>query len=107
MSFAYLRPKTKTFVELLFITIILNSQGGSAGDDEDHDREKDEQAIIELFLQCRDIPSLATGLQYFTKKVVSKTDIAGSRADRETVKWGCMVADGALRALTSNTVAEG
>lgn len=41
------------------------------------------------------------------KKVVSKTDVAGSRVDRETVKWGCKVAEGALRALRLNTVAEG
>lgn len=39
-------------------------------------------------------------------KVVSKTDVAGTKVDRETVKWGCKVAQSALRALTSNTVAE-
>lgn len=104
---AYLRPKTKNFVELLFITIILNSQGGSAENDKDKDREKDEQAIIELFLGCKDTPGLATGLQYFMKKVVSKTDVAGTKVDRETVKWGCKVAQSALRALTSNTITEG
>lgn len=39
-------------------------------------------------------------------KVVSKTDVAGTKVDRETVKWGCKVVQSALRALTSNTVAE-
>ena len=107
MNLAYLRPKTKNFVELLFITIILNSQGGSAENDKYKDREKDEQAIIELFLGCKDTPGLATGLQYFMKKVVSKTDVAGTKVDRETVKWGCKVAQSALRALTSNTITEG
>lgn len=107
MHFAYLRPKTKTFIELLFITIILNLQGGSAKDDKDKNRENDKQAITELFLGCKGTPGLATGLQYFMKKVVSKTDVAGTKVDRETVKWGCKVAQSALRALTSNTVAEG
>lgn len=87
--------------------MILNSQGGSTEDDKDKTREKDEQAIVELILGCKDTPGLAAGLQYFMKKVVSKTDVAGTKVDCETVKWGCKVAQSALRALTSNRVAQG
>lgn len=45
---------------------------------------------------------MAKGLQYFLRKVVSKTDIAGTEADKETVKWGCKVARDALDVAVSS-----
>ena len=60
---------------------------------------------MEIFLKSREIPGLPRGLQFFVKKIVSKTDVAGSKQDRETVKWGCKVAGDALKAIASSGVA--
>ncbi|KAI4097094.1 MAG: hypothetical protein LQ344_000503 [Seirophora lacunosa] len=97
LNLAYLQPKISLFVELLSITVILHSQKGVQG-------SRDEKSISEIFLHATDSPEKAKGLQYFLKKVVGKTDIAGTEADRETVKWGCKVARDALDVAISSQI---
>lgn len=92
LNLNYLQPKTKTFCEALFITILLQSQKGvSSG--------KDEQTVVNIFSKAMDTPQMITGLQYFLKKVVAKTDIAGGKQEKNTVKWACGVARDTLSAL--------
>ncbi|KAL8738238.1 MAG: hypothetical protein Q9181_000964 [Wetmoreana brouardii] len=85
LNLAYLQPKTGIFVELLIITIILHSQKRVSG-------ARDEEKLANIFMQARSNPELVKGLLYFLKKTVSKTDIADTQADKETIKWGCRVA---------------
>lgn len=59
-----------------------------------------------IFLKTKDVPDLAAGLRYFLKRVVSKTDIAGSQHDVETVQWGCKVASDVLKAIVSSTIVD-
>ena len=40
------------------------------------------------------------------KKIVSKTDVAGSRLDKVTVRWGCKVASDALSVMATRTIPE-
>jgi nucleolar MIF4G domain-containing protein 1 len=94
LNLTYLQPKTKTFVEVLFITIILQSQRQS-------EANRDEKAVVNTFLKIKDVPELIRGVQYFLKKVVSKTDIAGGKEQKATVKWACKVAAGVLEALVA------
>ena len=99
LNLAYLQPKTQMFVELLLITVILHGQRAS-------DTKKDEKALMETFMRVRDTPQVARGLQYFLKKVVSKTDIAGGKAEKETVRWACKVAGDALAAIASAKITD-
>ncbi|KAL8788438.1 MAG: hypothetical protein Q9213_001661 [Squamulea squamosa] len=94
LNFPYLQPKTSIFVELMIIAIICHSQKGVNG-------SRDESRVIETFVQTTGNAGLAKGLQRFLKKTVSKTDVAGSKADNETVRWGCRVARTALDAPAS------
>ena len=94
LSFSYLQPKTKTFVEVLFITLLLQSQKQTG-------LGRDEQAIVNIFQKIQDAPQLIRGVQYFLKKVVSKSDIAGGKEQQATVKWACKVAGGALQDLVA------
>lgn len=82
------------------ITIILHSQRGVGG-------SREESRVIETFVQANGNPGMARGLQRFLKKTVSKTDVAGTKADNETVKWGCRVARNALDAVVSSGDREG
>ncbi|KAL8915521.1 MAG: hypothetical protein Q9171_000086 [Xanthocarpia ochracea] len=77
LNFPYLQPKTSIFVELMIIAIILHSQKGMGG-------SRDESKVIEIFVQANRNTGLARGLQRFLRKTVSKTDVAGSKADNET-----------------------
>ena len=52
--------------------------------------------LLDIFLKPKEIPEMASGLRYFLRKVVSKSDIAASKADRAVVKWGCKIASDAL-----------
>lgn len=49
---------------------------------------------------------MARGLQYFLTKTVSKADIAASKSERETVRWGCKTAVDALTVLATAKVEE-
>ncbi|KAL8684029.1 MAG: hypothetical protein Q9186_000059 [Xanthomendoza sp. 1 TL-2023] len=99
LTFSYLQSKTSIFVELMIIEIILHSQKTVNG-------SRDESKIIETFVSVRSNIDLAKGLQYFLRKTVSKTDVAGSKVDKETVKWGCRVARKALDAVVSSGIVE-
>lgn len=98
LNLAYLPGKSQHFVELLLITVILKSQSNTCG-------SRDEKSLIHIFLRPKEMPDMARGMQYFLKKVVSKTDIAGNENDQQTVKWGCKVARDALKAICVPAVA--
>lgn len=81
-------------MEILLFTTILQSQ-------QSWNKTRNEKPLLDIFLKPKEIPEMASGLRYFLKKVVSKTDIAGSKADQAIVKWGCRVACDALSIMTS------
>jgi nucleolar MIF4G domain-containing protein 1 len=92
LNLTYLQPGTKTFIEVLFITFFLQSQKQAGAN-------KDEQAVANVMMKVKGSPHLITGLQYFLRKVVNKTDIAGGKEQKATVKWACKVAINALEEL--------
>ncbi len=81
----------------MLITAIIHSQ-------QDSGQSRNEKALMEIFLKPKEISEMAGGLRYFLKKVVSKTDVAGSKVDNETVKWGCKVASDALSVMATRTM---
>ncbi|MCJ1247700.1 suppressor of glycerol defect [Trapelia coarctata] len=91
LNFVYLQPKTRTFVELLLVTVIIHSQHGAPG-------TRDERSLMDVFLKVKEFPELVEGLKYFLRKVVRKSDIASTKQDKETVKWGCKVIGDTLSA---------
>lgn len=96
LNFAFLPDKLQQMAEVLLITVILGSQDGI-------ETGRNEKRLMEIFLQSKDAPDMAQGLRYFLRKVVSNTDIAGSREKEATVKWGCRVARDALKAISTNS----
>lgn len=107
LNFAYLQPKTKTFVELLIISIIQQSQRQKKSKKNKQekkdggDEERDEKALMEIFIRTRDTPHIVKGLIYFARKVVAKTDIVPSEKDLKLVRWGCKVAADALKVVSN------
>ena len=75
------------------ITVILHSQKAT-------DKSRDEDKLVGIFAQAGSNTALSKGLLYFLKMTVSKTDIADSKVDLETIKWGCRVARDVLRPMT-------
>ncbi|PLB40958.1 MIF4G domain-containing protein [Aspergillus candidus] len=108
LNFAYLQPKSKTFVELLLITVIQQSQKAKTAakkskkdkkEGQDVESERDERALIDIFLRTRETPQIAKGLIFFLRKVVAKTDIVSSSKEQKMVKWGCGAAVDALKVV--------
>ncbi|PVH71835.1 hypothetical protein DL98DRAFT_520821 [Cadophora sp. DSE1049] len=95
LNFSYLQTKTKIFMEVFFIAVLLQCQRQA-------ENKRDEQALRYIFGQAKETPQLIRGLQYFLKKVVSKTDIAGGKEEKATVKWACKVAGDTLKALAAD-----
>jgi nucleolar MIF4G domain-containing protein 1 len=91
-NLSYLQPRTKTFMEVLFITALLSCQKKS-------ENKRDEQAVVNILMKIKDASQLVTGVRYFLNNVVSKTDIAGGKEEKATVKWACKVASDTLEAL--------
>lgn len=98
LNFPYLQPKTRTFIEVLLVTTILETQRGSKN------QQNDNKALLEVFIEVDQAPEMIAGLQYFMKKTVAKTDIVEKR-EKEIVKWGCQaVMDMLTRVLTTTTM---
>ncbi|KAK2782571.1 suppressor of glycerol defect [Emmonsiellopsis sp. PD_33] len=116
LDFAYLQPKTKTFVELLLITTMLQTQQkklrqkqkereqsaskkGGDGQVDDAD-EFDEKALADVFLRTRETPQIVPRLVYFIRKVVAKSDVVASKREKRIVKWGSRVALDTLKVIS-------
>ncbi|KAL5360276.1 hypothetical protein BJX96DRAFT_69453 [Aspergillus floccosus] len=103
LNFAYLQPKTKTFTEILLITVIQLSQKqkrkskGKNKKPEDEEA-RDEKALMEIFMRTQETPQVAKGLIFFLRKVVAKTDVVSSK-ELKLVRWGCRVAVDALKVV--------
>jgi nucleolar MIF4G domain-containing protein 1 len=99
LNFPYLQPKTKTFVEVLLVTTILESQKGSKD-------KRNNKALLEVFVEVDQAPEMIAGLQYFMKKAVAKSDIV-EKGEKETLSWGCQaVMDMLTRVLATTTMEE-
>lgn len=83
---------------MLLATVIVRSQKKAAG-------QRSEEALLDIVMNTKEAPQMARGLQYFFKKVVRKAEAAGSKAERETVKWGSGVAVDGLTVLATQRVA--
>ncbi|KAE8361948.1 hypothetical protein BDV27DRAFT_23708 [Aspergillus caelatus] len=104
LNFAYLQPKSKTFVELLLISVIQQSQKQKRGKKhaKKSDDEKDEKALMEIFIRTRETPQIVKGLIFFLRKVVAKSDVVSGK-EQKLVKWGCNVAVDALKVVSKET----
>lgn len=99
LNFPYLQPKTKTFVEVLLVTTILESQKGSKD-------KRNNKALLEVFVEVDQAPEMIAGLQYFLKKVVNKSVIV-EKSEKETLLWGTKaVMDMLTRVLATTTMDE-
>ncbi|CAG7924653.1 unnamed protein product [Penicillium olsonii] len=99
LNFAYLQPKTKTFLEVLIISIMQQSQKSKKKSKKSKTEEpRNEEALMQIFLRVKETPQIAKGLIYFVRKVVAKSDIV-SDEDQKLVRWGCNVAADALKAV--------
>ncbi|KAL4960663.1 uncharacterized protein BDV14DRAFT_182179 [Aspergillus stella-maris] len=106
LNFAYLQPKTKTFVELLMISIIQQSQKQkkskkSKKSKSDEEPALNETPLVDIFMRARDTPQIVKGCIYFLRKIVAKTDIIASEKEAVMVKWGVRVAVDALKVVES------
>lgn len=110
LNFAYLQPKSETFVELLIVSIIQHSQQKKKSKKKDKksgnktqgdEVGRDEKALMEIFVRTQETPQIVKGLIYFIRKVVAKTDVVPSEKELKLVKWGCKVAVDALKVVSS------
>lgn len=86
-------------MELLLITILVESQSGEK-------TSQSEETIMGIFLKLRDTPGLIQGFQFFVKKVLKKTDVAGSNEDLQRVRRGCRIIEDTLKALASTKLVQ-
>ncbi|KLU84565.1 hypothetical protein MAPG_03606 [Magnaporthiopsis poae ATCC 64411] len=88
LSLVYLKPKTSMLVEVLLVTAMLDQQ---------QQQQRSDDAIAKMFTVMGDgTEDLARGLQYFVRKTVRKSDLAGSKANTKLLRRRCKVAELAL-----------
>ena len=61
LNLRYLQPKTKMFVEVLLVTVLLHTQLQSPN-------RRDEQALMRVFSKVKDTPSMITGIAIFLEE---------------------------------------
>jgi nucleolar MIF4G domain-containing protein 1 len=84
LNFAYLQPKTKSFLEIVLSTAfkhLFKRSKESAMDDGELN-----SAITGMLMRAKDTPQVITGLQYFLSKEANLLDIASSSSERKTMK---------------------
>lgn len=99
LNFPYLKPKTKTLIEVLLVTAILESQKG-------HKDKRNERAVLNVFVSTDSAPEMIGGLQYYLKKVVSRTEITANSKEKATVKWAVKLIMGMLERLMATAAVE-
>ncbi|CCJ28476.1 unnamed protein product [Pneumocystis jirovecii] len=80
LNFFHLQPKTKTFVEVFFSTLILETQKGH--------NPRNAAPIQEIFRKLSSYPSLVEGIKIFLMKYLKNTEIFNLKEDKETFIWG-------------------
>jgi nucleolar MIF4G domain-containing protein 1 len=88
LNLLYLQKKTRDFVEVMLVNVLLECQGN----------ERAEETIAKVFGGVEAAPDLARGLQYFLKKVVRKSDLAGGKKNTKLLKEGCKMAEAVVQA---------
>ncbi|KAI5294921.1 suppressor of glycerol defect [Ascosphaera acerosa] len=102
LDFAYLQEKTAIFVEVLLVTLILQSLKSKKATAD----QPDEKALLSIMAKVGETPQIATGLIYFLRTVVSKTDVVTSKKDKVLVKHGCKLALQSLKSIDRAEVTE-
>lgn len=88
LNLLYLQKKTRNFVEVMLVNVLLECQAN----------ERPEEAIAKVFGGVETAPDLARGLQYFLKKVIRKSDLAGGKKNTKQLKEGCKMAEAVVQA---------
>ncbi len=83
LNFPYLQPNTKTFIDILLVTTILESLKADR-----NENGRNERAVREVFVEVDQAPEMIAGLQWFLKTVTRKTDIV-EKQEKETIRWAC------------------
>lgn len=96
LNMAYLQSRTKIFLELLFISVVLHSQRNAV-----EQGGRDEKAVMDVFMRIAENVDLARSVLYFLRKYVKGTDVAGEEAETATVRWGVGVACAGLKAIVA------
>ena len=87
LNLLYLQKKTRDFVEVMLVNVLLECQGN----------ERPEEAVTKVFAGVEAAPDMARGLQYFLKKVVRKSDLAGGKKNTKLLKEGCKMAEAVVQ----------
>ncbi|PUU76417.1 hypothetical protein B9Z19DRAFT_256614 [Tuber borchii] len=79
LDIAYLQSKTKIFLELMFITVILQTLGQEDGT---------EEGLKRVFVKIKENPMLVRGVLFFLKKHVKGTDVVTNKVEAAVIAQG-------------------
>ncbi|KAL9061904.1 MAG: hypothetical protein Q9157_009227 [Trypethelium eluteriae] len=108
LNLPYLRPNTRTFIEVMLIAIIQQTQ--SSTDFKETSKSKNKAALISIFSKAKENPDLAAGLQYFIKTYVARSDIVASVKEKKALKRSCEIIGEILSVFvveTNSVIADG
>ncbi|KAK4246346.1 hypothetical protein C7999DRAFT_33236 [Corynascus novoguineensis] len=92
LNLLYLQKKTRDFVEVMLVNVLLECQAN----------DRSEETIAKVFGGVQAALDLARGLQYFLKKVVRKSDLAGGKKNTKLLKEGCKMAEAVVEAALAS-----
>ncbi|RPA98078.1 hypothetical protein L873DRAFT_1770313 [Choiromyces venosus 120613-1] len=92
LDIACLQNKTKTFLELMFITVILQTLGQEGGT---------EEGLKRVFVKIKENSGLVRGVLFFLKKHVKGTDVVSDKAEAAAVTRGVRFSTRLLESLVA------
>ena len=96
LNLAYLQPKIKSFVEIFLVTLFVDIYSKD-------DKEKSKQRTESIFMVCKEMPAMASGLRVFLKKTVKQSDLIRSSGEKKAVREGCKSAEKVLTNLFTDS----
>jgi nucleolar MIF4G domain-containing protein 1 len=89
----YTQPKTKTLLEMLFVSLFQNVDKRSKSS-ADH-----EKRIVEIFSKVKDVPQMVTGLRYLIPTTIKRSGLVTDEVEKKALKKNCRLAMDTLAIL--------
>jgi len=88
LNFAYLQPKTATFVEIVLTTLVTTCAGATS---------KSHQSLEEIMGKAHEVPEMLSGLRYFIESAVARSEIVEGKSQKKALSSGCKLCLRVLR----------
>jgi nucleolar MIF4G domain-containing protein 1 len=96
----YVQPKTKTLLEMLFVSLF------QCVDKRSKSSSEHEQRVVEIFSKAKEVPQMVTGLRYVIPTTIKQSSLVTDPTEKKALRKNCRLAMDTLAILHMATATE-